>query len=120
VLAARAGARFRGDDRVAVVEGDSGSVLPGVLDGLHGPALFWLDGHWSGGETARGDLDTPVRAEIEAVLRHRSDHVLLIDDARCFDGTGGYPALGELIELVTELSPRARVAVKDDIVRVLP
>jgi hypothetical protein len=119
-LAARARARFRHDDAVAIVEGDSGVLLAGVLDDVPAPALLWLDGHWSGGETARGDLDTPVRAEIEIALRHRSGHVLLIDDARCFDGTGGYPTLFDLIDLVAALSPRACVTVKDDVVRVLP
>jgi hypothetical protein len=119
-LAAHANVRFHHDQGVAIVEGDSGALLPSVLDGLPGRALLWLDGHWSGGETARGEFNTPVRGEIEAALRHRRDHVLLIDDARCFDGSGGYPAVGDIVELVAGLSPAATVTVKDDIIRVLP
>jgi len=63
--------------------------------------LFWLDGHYSGGITALGDVQCPIRAEIEAILRHPiKDHVLLIDDAICFDGHHGYPTLFELHDIV--------------------
>jgi hypothetical protein len=97
----RARARFAGRGRVKLLQGDSGRVLPEVLRTLREPALFWLDGHYSGGCTARGDKDTPVVAECAAVLAHPvAGHVLLIDDARCFDGSHDYPTVEELRRLV--------------------
>lgn len=43
-------ARYR---NVAVSQGDSGNLLPELVRVLHTPALFWLDGHYSGGNRAR-------------------------------------------------------------------
>ena len=41
--------------------------VPELVRQLDGPALFWLDGHYSGGDTAKGELDTPVSAELESI-----------------------------------------------------
>lgn len=38
-------------------QGDSRLVLPQIVDQIHGRrAVYWLEGHWSGGETA-GEQD---------------------------------------------------------------
>lgn len=120
-LAAAARERFRGASNVAIEQGDSGTVLPRVLATLDGPALFWLDGHWSGGETARGETDTPVLAELEHVFADpRAGHVVLVDDARLFDGTGGYPTLDGLRELAKRRRPDWEMSVANDIIRLVP
>ena len=57
----------------------------GVLEPVFMTALFWLDGHYSGGETAKGDADSPLREELEAIGRHPiKTHVIPIDDVRSF------------------------------------
>lgn len=86
--------RFASYANVTLLQGDSGTVLLEFVRTLHAPALFWLDGHYSGGITARGELDTPVSVELQAILDSPiKNHVILIDDARCFDGTTSYPHL---------------------------
>lgn len=40
--------------QVTLYKGDSTEELPKILETLDGPALFWLDGHFSSGPTARG------------------------------------------------------------------
>ena len=78
-------------------------------------------GHYSAGITARGDKDTPVLAELETIARHPvRDHVILIDDARCFDGSHDYPKLQEIQEFALRHWPDHTFEVKDDIVRILP
>jgi len=120
-LARAATARFAGDPRVTILEGDSARVLPRVLEELGGPALFWLDGHFSGGETARGPVDSPLVAEFEAILSSRERrHVVLIDDARLCDGKHGYPTLEALRALVAAHRPEWSVALRDDILRLAP
>lgn len=119
-LAGAAMARFATAPDVTILEGDSAKILPLVLPTLDGPALFWLDGHWSGGVTARGDVASPIVEELEAVLADRHEHVVLIDDARCFVGSDGYPTLESLRELVARLRPHASVDVRFDVVSVLP
>ncbi len=60
--------RFAGDAHVGLLLGDSAIVLPKVLATLDHPALFWLDGHFMGAGTARAQEDSPVRAELGALL----------------------------------------------------
>jgi hypothetical protein len=110
--------RFAGDARVELLLGDSGVLLPRVLSTLNHPALFWLDGHYMGGATARADQDSPVRAELAALLHHPiRRHIVLIDDARLFTGTDGYPTIDELRAWVERERPGSRVDVDADIIR---
>jgi hypothetical protein len=115
----RAVRKFRRDANVTLLQGDSGSKLADVLAVLDDAALFWLDAHFSGGITSRGDLDTPIVAEVRQLLAHplAGRHVVLIDDARLFDGTHDYPTLATLRELVASLAPSFVVEVRDDVLR---
>jgi hypothetical protein len=119
-LAAQARRRFADAPQVKVLEGDSGRLLPEILAELREPALFWLDGHYSGGITARGDEDTPVRKELHAILDHPiRQHVILIDDARDFNG-GEYPTIAEIAETVRSHPSGYEFDVRDDIIRLTP
>jgi hypothetical protein len=110
--------RFAGDAHIRLLLGDSATLLPSLLEGLDHPALFWLDGHFMGGQTARGEEDSPVTAELTALLRHRvREHLVLIDDARLFCGVNGYPTIPELQKRVERERPGSRVHVQDDIIR---
>jgi hypothetical protein len=111
-LAARAKLRFAAYPNVHLFHGDSGEVLPKVVRAIKEPALFWLDAHW-GAESA------PIRQELDCIYRHPvRDHVLLIDDARYFDGHGDYPSIEELREQAAREYPGSVVESKDDIVRI--
>jgi hypothetical protein len=101
----RASERFADDSQIKLWHGDSGSVLTDVLPAVNNPAVFWLDGHYSGPGTAKGTLDSPIRLELDAIGRHlrRASHLVLIDDARLFDGTNCYPTLDELRAYATTL-----------------
>lgn len=100
--------------------GDSGVVLPALLRTLDRPATFWLDGHYSGSFTGRSEVDSPVSAEVDAILSHHvTGHVILIDDAREFTGRSGYPPLSQLMAHF-EQHPAYRAEVSTDIIRILP
>jgi hypothetical protein len=110
--------RFAGQAHVELLQGDSGALLPRVISGLDRPALFWLDGHYTGSGSARTEVDSPIRAEIEALLANPvPGHVVLIDDAREFSGTGGYPTIDELRAMILVRQPLSQFTVADDIVR---
>jgi hypothetical protein len=110
--------RFAGDSRVQLLLGDSGVLLPQVLAALDHAAFFWLDGHYMGGTTARADLDSPVQRELAALLRHPArGHLVLIDDARLFTGTEGYPTFDDVRDLVVRDRPGSRVSLEADIIR---
>ena len=112
--------RFAGDNSIVLVHGDSGVEIQRIVNELGEPALFWLDGHYSGGDTARGDEDTPVLAELKHVLTADVAHVAVVDDARCFGVDAGYPDLDTLTGFVKQIRPDVAVSVEDDIIRVLP
>lgn len=98
ILCRQAQERFRHCSNVSILEGDSGEILPQVLEKIHKPCLFWLDGHYSGGVTAKGLQDTPIERELMHIFTHplALNHVILIDDARCFDGKNGYPTISKI------------------------
>lgn len=117
-LYAAARKRFAGQPHVELLLGDSGALLPGILTGLDRPAFFWLDGHYTGAHSARTEVDSPIVAEIEALLQHPvRGHTVLIDDAREFRGTAGYPTIDELRAMILERQPLSQFAVADDIIR---
>ena len=114
----RADDRFLQYPHVHVVQGDSGEVLPSILASIFNRCLFWLDGHFSGGETARGGTDTPIVEELAAICSHqRKDHVVLIDDARLFNGRNGYPTLDGVASMLKEINPDYTIRVVDDIIQ---
>ena len=111
--------RFKDDLNVEIVLGDSAIVLQEILVKLNTPALFWLDGHYSSGITAKGDKNTPILEELSLVLTHNSSHVILIDDARLFNGQEDYPNMIELCKFIDSTSPSKKaVVVADDIIRI--
>jgi len=115
---ARAVGRFRAAPHVTLLQGDSGTRLPEVLAALREPALFWLDAHYSGPITARGALDSPIVQELDAIRAHPvAGHVVLIDDMRDFNGTGGYPTVDALVQWIRQADPSGTVDVRDDILR---
>lgn len=116
----RACDRFLNSKNVKIMQGDSAIILPRILESINQPTLFWLDGHYSEGITALGDKETPILAELDHILRHSiQGHVILIDDARCFNGTHDYPTLSELRQYIEQRRPNMTFEVETDIVRIV-
>ncbi len=115
-LCALARHRFRRHPDVEILWGDSGTLLADVVLVLTEPAAFWLDGHYSGGVTADSGGDAPILRELEAVLESSVAHLVLIDDARLFDGTNGYPTLEVVSSLVAAHRPGMPASIENDVV----
>jgi hypothetical protein len=110
--------RFLNVKNVEIFQGDSGKVLPQIVLGLKDPAIFWLDGHYSAGITAKGDKICPILEELDAIFDNSNlNHVLLIDDARDFVGEGDYPTIERLTDYIKSKNERYNVQVKHDIIR---
>lgn len=118
---------FRKYPHVECLLGDSGVLLPRILEQIDQPALVWLDGHYCGGDSARGRVSTPIRDELYALLMDTKRHVILIDDARVFDGGEehgmyehymDYPSL-KWVREVAETNGYS-YTLEDDIIRLLP
>lgn len=114
--------RLKKRKNVIIEKGDSGVVLGELVKRISSGdrILFWLDGHYSGGETGRGKTDCPIYEELSAILLERGDRdIILIDDARCFNGTGGYPRVEDLRSFITDKAASAHIEIKQDIIRVV-
>lgn len=81
---AAAQARFLAQPAVRCLVGDSPTALREIVSALAGPALFWLDAHWSGLDTAGRDAECPLLAEIAVINAVPRTHTVLVDDARLF------------------------------------
>lgn len=116
----RAQTRFAGRNGIELHHGDSGEVLPKIVASLTEPALFWLDGHYSEGETAHGALASPINGELAAIFDHPvKGHVILIDDAHEFIGQGGYPELGRFLTSIAD-DGRYRALVHSNVIVLEP
>lgn len=87
-----------------------------LVKNLEGPALFYLDAHYSGeGTGSDSSLPTPhvpVRQELKIITTHsyyNDRNIIIVDDARCFKGQefhsdeyDGYPSMEELRDIVSE------------------
>jgi hypothetical protein len=110
--------RFEGDKSVSIVQGDSGKMLHEIVLRLNEPAIFWLDGHYSGGITAKGEKECHIYEELDAIFDSRQfNHVLLIDDARLFTGEGDYPTINNVTEFIKNKNEKYQVEIKHDIIR---
>ena len=115
-LAGLARGRFRKIPSVKVWDGDSSEVLRALMPQIKGPALFYLDGHDSGGITGKGAKACPVREELEIIFGSPSSGKtnVVIDDARLFGTDPDYPTIAEVRKWIQGLRPAATVCLEHD------
>jgi hypothetical protein len=115
----RAVKRFKNYPRVKLLHGDSGVKIVEALASLHAPTLFWLDAHYSGGVTAHGEKMTPIFDEIRHILTQDvKGHVIVVDDARLFNGTDGYPTFREIQDFVTSINKDYLTWIENDTISI--
>ena len=120
--------RFENDSHITILHGDSGDILKNLVRQIDQPALYWLDGHYSSEffmgdryiRTAKGEKVTPIIKELKVLLHDKHRHVILIDDARLFNGESDYPKVEEVAKIVGESPYRFKMTVRNDIIRIVP
>ena len=118
-LAERASRKFARDKHVRIFCGDSRIVMPEILALLTGPALFWLDAGYYGWVGIRTN-EQRLSAELDMILSHPYQHIILLDDARGLTGRDGIPSVSDVKAYVESKFPQRSVEVKYDIMRVAP
>ena len=110
--------KFIKDEHINVMFGDSSEILPEILSKIEHSCLFWLDAHYSGENTSKTDLQTPIIRELQNILNHpNKNHVILIDDSHEFTGKNDYPTIPELKEIINQYEEKVLV-IKEDIIRI--
>jgi hypothetical protein len=125
-LARAAAASLASVPGIEVVGGSSADVMPGLIDAAQ-PTLYWLDGHWSGGETGGAGDECPVLAELAAIAKGHADDCILVDDARLFLAppppphlAEQWPTYREVEDAILAARPDHRVIVAHDVIVAVP
>lgn len=72
-------------EKIKSILGDSSEMLKQVIDELNGNTVFFLDGHYSSGNTARGIKDCPLLEELSIINSYfKHEALVIIDDLRLF------------------------------------
>lgn len=120
----RAEKRFAQQQNIHLYKGDSPDILPAILPRLTGKVLFWLDGHYSECNTAKGEKNTPILEELKSISKSgKTDIIVLIDDLRCFQqesaktphSLSGYPTVSQLLHFIQDLFPGSDFLVFGDV-----
>jgi len=114
----RARKKFSRFSHISILHGDSGTELAKTIAEIRCACLFWLDAHYSAGLPAKGSVETPIMKELALIFAHPvAGHVILVDDARCFNGSHDYPELSDLAEYASAQGLACEV--KDDVIRLV-
>lgn len=107
--------RFSSYSNVKLHQGDSADVLPLILEKIDQPATFWLDGHYSSGDTAKGSTFSPIMAELDCIAAHPiKTHTILIDDIRqCGCIEFDFVELEEIIQKILQINPNYTIVFED-------
>jgi predicted O-methyltransferase YrrM len=90
------------ESKIKVHLGESPRILETLVRDLRDSfVVFFLDAHYSSGETYGDYLEQPLLKEISVILKYRNfnETLILIDDARLLNGHLGYPSLDEIFRI---------------------
>lgn len=107
--------QFKYQPQVILWQGDSGDVLDLLLKEINAPATFWLDAHYSGGNTAKGSTLSPILKELKSIGNHPiKNHVILIDDVRQFGSYEfDYVTLDQIVSEIMKINPNYQIEFLD-------
>lgn len=126
-LHAEAKKNLTGVSNISLLFGSSKILLSEALASSSGPALFWLDAHYSGGATFGSDDECPLVEELLQIAKSSQDHFILIDDARLFlsppylgHDVTQWPSIDVICNLLQQGKYKKYIAVFEDVIFAVP
>ncbi len=101
---------------VKVLQGDVLEQLPIIFKNQQpSDTLVFLDAHFSGADTACGNLPEPAIEELKILSQYKSKiNAILIDDFRLFGEDPGFPEKSKLFEAIEKYLPEYKTVVHLD------
>lgn len=102
--------RYKDDPNIKLVLGDSAFELKTILDqNPNKKFTYWLDGHYSGQDTALGIKNCPLVEELFAILSRGIDGELIyIDDMRVYRENHPDVSLETILTMINQFKPNAK------------
>ena len=108
-------------------QGDSRNIIGQVVPTLTGPSIFWLDGHYSCGNTAGEEHECPILEELQSLKHIGVDDVVLIDDAHLFVKPAPvplkcehWPSITDVIDLLKKINCSFYITIIENAIVAVP
>lgn len=101
--------RFKNNPNINLILGDSFYKLKELLDSNPDTCFtYWLDGHYSGDDTACGVEESPLLKELEVILsRDKTGEVIYVDDMRIYREFDERLNIRTIKDLILKYKPNA-------------
>lgn len=117
--------KLKQQSNIVCYYGDSRVVLNRILTQSTDRILFWLDAHWSSGNTYGEKDQCPLLNELDTIFSDNRNNVIMIDDARTFlcppmlpNDPKQFPTIKELMDAIPH--NRFHTMIIEDVIYVIP
>lgn len=90
VIFSKAKQNLKNIPNITMIKGDTRDHLKDIVKNNNN-ILFWLDAHWSTGDTYGAEDECPLIEELKIIFEYPKNYAILIDDARYFLAPPPYP-----------------------------
>lgn len=102
--------RFAHSPNVTLIKGDALVEIPKAVAACESPPLVFLDGHFSGPGTARGEMVEPAELTLRALAEvSPPGTTVVVDDMRLFGSRPSFPELDAVTAAARAAFPSAKI-----------
>lgn len=112
---------------VQCIFGDSSIAIRDLVAQSDSTWLYWLDGHFSFGDTAGAEMECPLLQELEALEKSKSIPCILIDDAKLIlspppppHRQEDWPSFDDIVHALKKICPQYYITLTEDVLIAVP